>query len=156
MTYTPDELNRMKRNLGITDEDYLKKPEPRKVAPVNVKPDAILYKSKEGLTSIPDLSEYVSLRWLYLSDNNISKIEGLDNLVNLRRLYLGGNQISKIEGLDNLVNLELLRLDNNKISKVEGLSKLISLTKIIIDGNAINENDPYLSILKTRGVSVYI
>jgi hypothetical protein len=73
MVYSPEQLERMKRNLGITDDDYLKKPDPE-LYEVNPKNELYIYSNNS----------------LYFASDKIHMTSGVDNLQGLvEKLYFG-------------------------------------------------------------------
>lgn len=113
-----------------------------------------------GLSVIPALAAFASLRTinlsgnyivritpgslprtlhtLNLSRNKIATIEGLRDLTRLRVLDLSYNRISRIgHGLATCTLIKELYLAGNKISDVEGLHRLLKLTVLDISFNKI-------------------
>eukprot|EP01018_Ginkgo_biloba_P005023 Gb_01862 [translate_table: standard] len=79
-----------------------------------------------------------SLHTLNLSRNKITTTEGLRELTRLRVLDLSYNRISRIgRGLANCTSIKELYLTGNKISDVEGLHRLLKLTVLDLSFNKI-------------------
>eukprot|EP01018_Ginkgo_biloba_P005022 Gb_02950 [translate_table: standard] len=79
-----------------------------------------------------------SLHTLNLSRNKITTTEGLRELTRLRVLDLSYNRISRIgHGLANCTLIKELYLAGNKISDVEGLHRLLKLTVLDLSFNKI-------------------
>ena len=85
-----------------------------------------LYLENNQLTSIPDLSKLVNLKYLYLYNNELTSIPDLSKLVNLKYLYLENNKLTSIPDLSKLVNLIRLYLENNQLTENE-INKIIKM-----------------------------
>ncbi|XP_067854535.1 leucine-rich repeat-containing protein 72 isoform X1 [Heptranchias perlo] len=79
-----------------------------------------LYLAKEGLTELPDLSDFKQLKYLWLNHNKIKHLNFLRTNSHLKELYLHNNLLTDITGaLKHLKSLHILMLQNNWLTKVE-------------------------------------
>ncbi|XP_036419824.1 leucine-rich repeat-containing protein 72 isoform X3 [Colossoma macropomum] len=79
-----------------------------------------LYLAKRGLSTVPDLSRFSQLRYVWLNNNRIKDVHG--NMFNccLAELYLQNNEITSISGsLRHLTCLRVLLLHNNQLKDLE-------------------------------------
>ena len=70
-----------------------------------------LYLSNQGLSELPDLSEYKNLQYLYCSNNNISEISIIPDTVEF--LFCSKNKLSKLPKLPK--SLKKLSCDYNDL-----------------------------------------
>ena len=71
----------------------------------------ILSYSNQGLTKLPDLSEYINLKDLYCYNNKLTYLPELPN--SLRSLYCNYNNLTSLPELPN--SLEFLSCSNNNL-----------------------------------------
>ncbi|XP_042478996.1 uncharacterized protein LOC122059962 [Macadamia integrifolia] len=102
-----------------------------------------------GLTVIPFLSAFVSLRVLDLSGNAIVRITSGALPRGLHLLNLSKNKISTIEGLREVTRLRVLDLSCNRIFRIgHGLAYCSSLKELYLAGNKISEVEGLHRLLK--------
>eukprot|EP00268_Persea_americana_P029420 TRINITY_DN28446_c0_g1_i3.p1 TRINITY_DN28446_c0_g1~~TRINITY_DN28446_c0_g1_i3.p1 ORF type:complete len:733 (-),score=148.29 TRINITY_DN28446_c0_g1_i3:474-2672(-) len=102
-----------------------------------------------GLSVIPFVSAYTSLRVLNLSGNAIVRITAGALPRGLHVLNLSKNSISTIEGLRELTRLRMLDLSYNRIFKIgHGLASCSSLKELYLAGNKISEVEGLHRLLK--------
>ncbi|NWI90644.1 LRC72 protein, partial [Pitta sordida] len=90
------------------------------------------FSSSRGLRSIPSLSKFHRLRYLWLNNNKIQDLTFLIKNYCLTELYLNNNELTDISGaLKHLCSLQILFLHNNNLNKlgktVKELKGMISL-----------------------------
>ncbi|XP_015709235.1 leucine-rich repeat-containing protein 72 isoform X2 [Coturnix japonica] len=93
---------------------------------------SVLYLAGLGLRSIPSLSLFRKLRYLWIHNNKIQDLSFLEKNYCLTELYLNNNELAHISGaLKNLRSLQILLLHNNQLKElaetVKELKGLISL-----------------------------
>ncbi|XP_418694.4 leucine-rich repeat-containing protein 72 isoform X1 [Gallus gallus] len=92
----------------------------------------VLYLAGLGLRSIPSLSLFRRLRYLWINNNKIQDLSFLKKNYCLTELYLNNNELTDISGaLKNLHSLQILLLHNNQLKQlgetVKELKGIISL-----------------------------
>ncbi|OXB58342.1 hypothetical protein ASZ78_001883, partial [Callipepla squamata] len=92
----------------------------------------VLYLAGQGLRSIPSLSLFCRLRYLWINNNKIQDLTFLVKNYCLTELYLNNNELRDISGaLKNLHSLRILLLHNNQLEQlgetVKELKGIISL-----------------------------
>ncbi|XP_030799051.1 leucine-rich repeat-containing protein 72 [Camarhynchus parvulus] len=105
-----------------------------------------LYLARQGLTSIPSLSQFRRLRYLWINNNKIQDLTFLIKNYYLTELYLNNNELTDISGaLKHLCSLQILFLHNNELKKlgktVKELKGMISLQSLNLFHNPL-EYDP--------------
>ncbi|XP_032927006.1 leucine-rich repeat-containing protein 72 isoform X3 [Catharus ustulatus] len=90
-----------------------------------------------GLRSIPSLSQFRRLRYLWINNNKIQDLTFLIKNYYLTELYLNNNELTDISGaLKHLCSLQILFLHNNELKKlgktVKELKGMISLQTLIV------------------------
>ncbi|XP_032543453.1 leucine-rich repeat-containing protein 72 isoform X3 [Chiroxiphia lanceolata] len=96
-----------------------------------------LYLARQGLRSIPSLSQFNRLKYLWLNNNKIQDLNFLIKNYCLTELYLNNNELTDISGaLKHLCSLQILFLHNNELKKlgktVKELKGMISLHTLIV------------------------
>ncbi|KAI1242758.1 Leucine-rich repeat-containing protein 72, partial [Lamprotornis superbus] len=96
-----------------------------------------LYLARQGLRSIPSLSQFRRLRYLWVNNNKIQDLTFLIKNYYLTELYLNNNELTDISGaLKHLCSLQILFLHNNELKKlgktVKELKGMISLQTLIV------------------------
>ncbi|NWY25001.1 LRC72 protein, partial [Pheucticus melanocephalus] len=99
-----------------------------------------------GLRSIPSLSQFRRLRYLWINNNKIQDLTFLIKNYYLTELYLNNNELTDISGaLKHLCSLQILFLHNNELKKlgktVKELKGMISLQTLNLFHNPL-EYDP--------------
>ncbi|NXB71973.1 LRC72 protein, partial [Donacobius atricapilla] len=75
--------------------------------------------STRGLRSIPSLSQFRRLRYLWINNNKIQDLTFLIKNYHLTELYLNNNELTDISGaLKHLRSLQILFLHNNELKKL--------------------------------------
>ncbi|XP_057889478.1 leucine-rich repeat-containing protein 72 isoform X1 [Melospiza georgiana] len=105
-----------------------------------------LYLARQGLRSIPSLSQFRRLRYLWINNNKIQDLTFLIKNYYLTELYLNNNELTDISGaLKHLCSLQILFLHNNELRKlgktVKELKGMISLQTLNLFHNPL-EYDP--------------
>jgi len=117
-----------------------------------------LYFNRQGLTNVPDLSEYPNLEFLILHDNDIADIKGhLYGLVKLEFINLARNRLTEIRGcFDGVDNLRRLALYENQLVEIRGcFDGLDKLESIGLRKNPLSDDSKvYLQELKDKGVRI--
>ncbi|KAF0911206.1 hypothetical protein E2562_007976 [Oryza meyeriana var. granulata] len=99
---------------------------------------SVAHISGMGLTAIPVISPFSSLRAVNLSGNLIVHISSGSLPKGLHSLDLSRNKIAIIEGLRELTRLRVLNLSYNKISRIgHGLSNCAAIRELYLAGNKI-------------------
>ncbi|XP_051466759.1 leucine-rich repeat-containing protein 72 isoform X3 [Apus apus] len=96
----------------------------------------VLYLAGQGLRSIPGLSRFRRLRYLWINNNKIQDLTFLKKNYCLTELYLNNNELTDITGaLKHLCSLQILLLHNNQLGKLgrtvkelKGITSLQTLT----------------------------
>ncbi|KAL5219348.1 hypothetical protein ABZP36_020032 [Zizania latifolia] len=102
-----------------------------------------------GLTGVPMISPFSSLRAVNLSGNFIAHISSGSLPKGLRSLDLSRNKIAIIEGLRELTRLRVLNLSYNKISRIgHGLSNGAAIRELYLDGNKISDVEGFHRLQK--------
>ncbi|KAG9452813.1 hypothetical protein H6P81_005717 [Aristolochia fimbriata] len=102
-----------------------------------------------GLTAVPFLGAFVSLRVLNLSGNAIVRINAGMLPRGLHVLNLSKNYISAIEGLRELSRLRVLDVSYNRICRIgHGLAYCPSLKELYVTGNKVSEVEGLHRLLK--------
>ncbi|XP_071417349.1 leucine-rich repeat-containing protein 72 [Pithys albifrons albifrons] len=107
-----------------------------------------LYLARQGLRSIPSLSQFHRLRYLWLNNNKIQDLTFLIKNYCLTELYLNNNELTDISGvLKHLCSLQILFLHNNKLKKlgktVKELKGMISLHTLNLFQNPLVHDPDY-------------
>ncbi|NXE33554.1 LRC72 protein, partial [Ptilorrhoa leucosticta] len=101
-----------------------------------------------GLRSIPILSQFPRLRYLWINNNKIQDLTFLVKNYCLTELYLNNNELTDISGaLKHLCSLQLLFLQNNELKKlgktVKELKGMISLQTLNLFQNPLAYDPDY-------------
>ncbi|NXY34731.1 LRC72 protein, partial [Pomatorhinus ruficollis] len=104
--------------------------------------------STRGLRSIPSLSQFRRLRYLWVNDNKIQDLTFLIKNYSLTELYLNNNELTDISGaLKHLCSLQILFLHNNELKKlgktVKELKGMISLKILNLFQNPLAYDPDY-------------
>ncbi|XP_027733715.1 leucine-rich repeat-containing protein 72 isoform X2 [Empidonax traillii] len=95
-----------------------------------------LYLARQGLRSIPSLSQFNRLKYLWLNNNKIQDLTFLIKNYCLTELYLNNNELTDISGaLKHLCSLQILFLHNNELKK---LGKTVKEMKGMISLHTLN------------------
>ncbi|NXF01524.1 LRC72 protein, partial [Smithornis capensis] len=108
----------------------------------------IFFSSSRGLRSIPSLSKFHRLRYLWLNNNKIQDLTFLIKNYCLTELYLNNNELTDISGaLKHLCSLQILFLHNNDLKKlgktVKELKGMISLHTLNLFQNPLAYDPAY-------------
>ncbi|KFQ38623.1 Leucine-rich repeat-containing protein 72, partial [Mesitornis unicolor] len=108
----------------------------------------ILYLAGQGLSSIPSLSQFRRLKYLWISNNKIQDLTFLVRNHCLTELYLNHNELTDISGaLKHLRSLQILLLHNNQLKKlvetVKELKGMISLQTLNLFRNPLAQDPDY-------------
>ncbi|KAK4799403.1 hypothetical protein SAY86_024768 [Trapa natans] len=148
----PDDKDRESRTLrgSITPKKTIPGMEAAKRYISSLNPSSTAAQlSNNGLTVIPFLSAFVSLKVVNLSGNGIVRMTAGALPRGLHALNLSKNQISAIEGLRELTRLRVLDLSYNRIFRIgHGLASCSSLKEIYLVGNKISEVEGLHRLLK--------
>ncbi|XP_064267484.1 leucine-rich repeat-containing protein 72 isoform X2 [Passer domesticus] len=103
---------------------------------------------KKGLRSIPNLSQFRRLRYLWINNNKIQDLTFLIKNYYLTELYLNNNELTDISGaLKHLCSLQILFLHNNELKKlgktVKELKGMISLQTLNLFQNPLAYDPDY-------------
>ncbi len=115
---------------------------------------SILGGSDPAITELGPLSHLVHLTRLQVSDGDISELGPLAGLTNLTILALPYQSITDVGPLASLTNLTKLHLGFNQLGDVSPLLALPRLGRLDVTSNPVCCNDPTLTVLRQRGVSV--
>uniref|UniRef100_A0A0E0K9W2 Uncharacterized protein n=1 Tax=Oryza punctata TaxID=4537 RepID=A0A0E0K9W2_ORYPU len=116
---------------------------------------SVAHVSGMGLTVIPVISPFSSLRAVNLSGNLIVQISSGSLPKGLHSLDLSRNKISVIEGLRELTRLRVLNLSYNKISRIgHGLSNCGAIRELYLAGNKISDVEGLHRLLKLAMVDL--
>ncbi|NXV09844.1 LRC72 protein, partial [Cettia cetti] len=101
-----------------------------------------------GLRSIPSLSQFRRLRYLWINNNKIQDLTFLIKNYYLTELYLDNNKLTDISGaLKHLCSLQILFLHNNELKKlgktVKELKGMISLQTLNLFQNPLAYDPDY-------------
>ncbi|NWZ24981.1 LRC72 protein, partial [Asarcornis scutulata] len=101
-----------------------------------------------GLRSIPSLSQFHRLRYLWINNNKIQDLTFLKKNYCLTELYLNDNEITDISGaLKHLCALQILLLHNNQLKQlgktVKELKGIISLQTLNLFHNPLAHDPDY-------------
>ncbi|XP_032543432.1 leucine-rich repeat-containing protein 72 isoform X1 [Chiroxiphia lanceolata] len=107
-----------------------------------------LYLARQGLRSIPSLSQFNRLKYLWLNNNKIQDLNFLIKNYCLTELYLNNNELTDISGaLKHLCSLQILFLHNNELKKlgktVKELKGMISLHTLNLFQNPLAYDPDY-------------
>ncbi|NWR08456.1 LRC72 protein, partial [Paradoxornis webbianus] len=107
-----------------------------------------LYLARLGLRSIPSLSQFRRLRYLWINDNKIQDLTFLIKNYSLTELYLNNNQLTDVSGaLKHLCSLQILFLHNNELKNlgktVKELKGMISLKTLNLFQNPLAYDPDY-------------
>ncbi|MGN6645009.1 MAG: leucine-rich repeat domain-containing protein [Cytophaga sp.] len=91
--------------------------------------------SFNSLTTIPDISNTVNLKYLYLNYNQITTLPDLSALKNLLELQLNNNKLVSLPPLNALTSLDYLFLTTNKLTILPDISALTNIRYILIGDN---------------------
>ncbi|KAM6103066.1 leucine-rich repeat-containing protein 72 isoform 9-T9 [Theristicus caerulescens] len=108
----------------------------------------VLYLAGQGLRSIPSLSRFHRLRYLWINNNKIEDLTFLINNYCLTELYLNNNELTDVSGaLKHLCALQILLLHNNQLKKlgktVKELKGMISLQTLNLFHNPLAQDPDY-------------
>ncbi|KFO90501.1 Leucine-rich repeat-containing protein 72, partial [Buceros rhinoceros silvestris] len=108
----------------------------------------VLYLAGQGLRSIPSLSRFHRLRYLWINNNKIQDLTFLVKNYCLTELYLNNNELTDISGaLKHLRALRILLLHNNQLKKlgktVKELKGMISLQALNLFHNPLAQDPDY-------------
>ncbi|XP_013038954.1 leucine-rich repeat-containing protein 72 isoform X4 [Anser cygnoides] len=108
----------------------------------------IHYMAQRGLRSIPSLSRFHRLRYLWINNNKIQDLTFLKKNYCLTELYLNDNEITDISGaLKHLCALQILLLHNNQLKQlgktVKELKGIISLQTLNLFHNPLAHDPDY-------------
>ncbi|NXG59524.1 LRC72 protein, partial [Hemiprocne comata] len=108
----------------------------------------VLYLAGQGLRSIPGLSRFHRLRYLWINNNKIQDLTFLKRNYCLTELYLNNNELTDITGaLKHLGALQILLLHNNQLGKlsktVKELKGMISLQTLNLFHNPLAQDRDY-------------
>ncbi|KAH9298465.1 hypothetical protein KI387_030147, partial [Taxus chinensis] len=102
-----------------------------------------------GLSVIPALAPFASLRTINLSGNYILRISPGSLPRTLHTLDLSRNKIATIEGLRELTRLRVLDLSYNRISRIgHGLATCTLIKELYLAGNKISDVEGLHRLLK--------
>ena len=98
--------------------------------------------NSSGLTIVPALNSFTTLREVYLSGNpTITDYAALGNMTSLLRVELAGNSLSTTPTeLTGLSSLEMLNLQSNEIADVNEIGGIAALNALNISDNPIVTN----------------
>ncbi|XP_027540679.1 leucine-rich repeat-containing protein 72 isoform X4 [Neopelma chrysocephalum] len=107
-----------------------------------------LYLARQGLRSIPSLSQFNRLKYLWLNNNKIQDLNFLIKNYCLTELYLNNNELTDISGaLKHLCSLQILFLHNNELKNlgktVKELKGMISLHTLNLFQNPLAYDPDY-------------
>ncbi|NWS56067.1 LRC72 protein, partial [Chunga burmeisteri] len=108
----------------------------------------VLYLARQGLRSIPRLSRFHRLRYLWINNNKIQDLPFLIKNYCLTELYLNNNELTDISGaLKHLRALQILLLHNNQLKKlgetVKELKGMISFQLLNLFHNPLAQDPDY-------------
>ncbi|NXO62911.1 LRC72 protein, partial [Phainopepla nitens] len=108
----------------------------------------LLFSSTRGLRSVPSLSQFRRLRYLWINNNKIQDLTFLIKNYYLTELYLNNNELTDISGaLKHLCSLQILFLHNNELKKlgktVKELKGMISLQTLNLFQNPLAYDPDY-------------
>ncbi|NWW56679.1 LRC72 protein, partial [Ifrita kowaldi] len=108
----------------------------------------LFFLSTRGLRSIPSLSQFPRLRYLWINDNKIQDLTFLVKNYCLTELYLNNNELTDISGaLKHLCSLQILFLHNNELKNlgktVKELKGMISLQTLNLFQNPLAYDPDY-------------
>ncbi|OPJ81884.1 leucine-rich repeat-containing protein 72 [Patagioenas fasciata monilis] len=109
---------------------------------------SILYLAGQGLRSIPSLSRFHRLRYLWINNNKIQDLTFLTKNYCLTELYLNHNELTDISGaLKHLCALQIVFLHDNQLQKlvetVKELKGKISLHTLNLFHNPLAQDADY-------------
>ncbi|NXO82314.1 LRC72 protein, partial [Sitta europaea] len=107
-----------------------------------------LYLARRQLRSMPSLSQFHRLRYLWINNNKIQDLTFLIKNYNLTELYLNNNELTDVSGaLKHLCSLQILFLHNNELKKldktVKELKGMISLQTLNLFQNPLAYDPDY-------------
>ncbi|NXE04642.1 LRC72 protein, partial [Lophotis ruficrista] len=108
----------------------------------------VLYLAGQGLRSVPSLSRFHRLRYLWINNNKIQDLTFLIRNNCLTELYLNNNELTDVSGaLKHLRALQILLLHNNQLKKlgktVKELKGMISLRTLNLFHNPLALDPDY-------------
>ncbi|KAM6087439.1 leucine-rich repeat-containing protein 72 isoform 2-T2 [Chlamydotis macqueenii] len=108
----------------------------------------VLYLAGQGLRSVPSLSRFHRLRYLWINNNKIQDLTFLIKNYCLTELYLNNNELTDVSGaLKHLRALQILLLHNNQLKKlgktVKELKGMISLRTLNLFRNPLALDPDY-------------
>ncbi|XP_071591473.1 leucine-rich repeat-containing protein 72 isoform X4 [Heliangelus exortis] len=108
----------------------------------------VLYLAGQGIRSIPSLSRFRRLRYLWINNNKIQDLTFLKKNYCLTELYLNNNELTDVSGaLNHLHVLQILFLHNNQLGKlgrtVKELKGMISLQNLNLFHNPLAQERDY-------------
>ncbi|NXL89410.1 LRC72 protein, partial [Alectura lathami] len=109
---------------------------------------SVLYLAGQGLRSIPSLSQFHRLRYLWINNNKIQDLTFLKKNCCLTELYLNNNELTDLSGaLKDLRSLQILLLHNNQLKQlgetVKELKGLRSLQTLNLFHNPLAQDPGY-------------
>ncbi|NWW47573.1 LRC72 protein, partial [Pedionomus torquatus] len=107
-----------------------------------------LYLAGQGLRTIPSLSRFYRLRYLWINNNKIQDLTFLMKNYCLTELYLNNNELTDISGaLKHLRSLRILLLHKNQLQKldktVKELEGMLSLQTLNLFHNPLAQDRDY-------------
>ncbi|NXK47696.1 LRC72 protein, partial [Chauna torquata] len=114
----------------------------------NINTFVTLFSSTRGLRSIPSLSRFHRLRYLWINNNKIQDLTFLKKNYCLTELYLNNNELTDISGaLKDLCALQILLLHNNQLKQlgktVKELKGITSLQTLNLFRNPLAHDPDY-------------
>ncbi|NXX86527.1 LRC72 protein, partial [Urocolius indicus] len=108
----------------------------------------VLYLAGQGLRSIPSLSQFHRLKYLWINRNKIQDLTFLIKNYCLTELYLNNNELTDVSGaLKHLHALQILLLHNNQLKHlgktVKELKGMISLKTLNLFHNPLAQDPDY-------------
>ena len=91
--------------------------------------------SFNNLTTIPNISNTTTLKYLFLNFNQITTLPDLSALTNLLQLQLNNNKLVSLPPLNTLTSLDYLFLTTNKLTTLPDISNLTNIHYILIGDN---------------------
>ncbi|NWW95861.1 LRC72 protein, partial [Rhynochetos jubatus] len=108
----------------------------------------VLCLARQGLRSVPSLSQFHRLRYLWINNNKIQDLTFLNKNYCLAELYLNNNELTDISGaLKHLCALQILLLHSNQLKKlgktVKELKGMTSLQTLNLFRNPLAQDPGY-------------
>jgi len=98
--------------------------------------DKIDLQNKQLIT-LPELSQFPSLRRLNLQGNALHDLDTIATSTNLTWLNLSHNNLKKIREIKKLTQLVVLNASNNEIEAVRGLKRMNELGALVLNNNLL-------------------